>query len=81
MRDFFSTIEVNDVIIIPRSERMLHVCWIPPKEEWVRVNVDGAFKGNTKEARYGELVRDMHGKWLGGFTCNLGNYSVVIVEL
>ena len=39
----------------------LEVCWIPPREGWVKLNTDGAVQGENKIAGYGGLLRDADG--------------------
>ena len=59
----------------------MEISWSPPNRDWVKVNVDGASKGNLGKARCGGLIRDETGRWLGGFTSKLGICNALTVEL
>lgn len=48
------------------------VGWTPPKGGWVKLNTDGARKGNSGMASAGGLIRDHRGCWILGFTVNIG---------
>ena len=41
---------------------------IPACNGWVKINTDGASKGNPGDAGCGGLIRDEEGRWLVGFT-------------
>jgi len=55
--------------------------WFPPPEGWVKLNVDGASKGNPGLAGAGGLLRGQYGNWIRGFALNLGICSSVKAEL
>ena len=61
------------------GEVLVH--WLPPTENWVKLNVDGASRGNPRYAGGGGVFRDYHGKWIGGFSCNLNWCSSMKAEL
>lgn len=44
-----------------------HVGWIPPKENFVKLNTDGSFDPATGMASTGRILRDSNGRWLGSF--------------
>lgn len=46
-----------------------------PMTDRVKINTDGASKGNPRLAGVGGLMRDDGGKWLGGFVANIGACS------
>ncbi|XP_050225525.1 uncharacterized protein LOC126675003 isoform X2 [Mercurialis annua] len=46
--------------------------WSPPPTDWVKLNVAGHLKANADVAGAGGIIRDESGKWLQGFTVNLG---------
>ena len=48
--------------------------WTPPPERWIKLNVDGASKGNPGTAGAGGILRGHYGNWIKGFTLNLGTY-------
>lgn len=55
--------------------------WIPPPEGHVKVNVDGASGHNLGKAAARELIRDDIGRWLGGFSENMGVTSNISAKL
>ena len=55
--------------------------WRPPEFQWVKLNIDGAVKGNSKEASAGSLIRDHYRKWIGGFVMNIKIGTVTSAEL
>jgi ribonuclease HI len=40
--------------------------WLPPVQDWVKVNTDGAFRQGECNGRAGVVIRDHHGDFLGG---------------
>ena len=50
----------------------------PYPQGWVKPNVDGASKGNPRKTSCGGLFKDDEGKWLNGFTCNMGICNSII---
>ncbi|CAJ2663874.1 unnamed protein product, partial [Trifolium pratense] len=59
------------------------VCWIGwkvPEEGWVKLNTDGASKGEGLSG-CGGIIRDHQGNWCGGFAKFVGTGSVLIAEL
>ena len=61
------------------ARQELLVRWCAPVEGWVKLNVDGASKGNPGIAG-GGVLRDHYGNWIQGFACNLGWCSSVKAE-
>lgn len=43
---------------IQNSHRRVEVWWMPPPQGWVRINTDGAVKGETGLVGCGGLLRD-----------------------
>lgn len=62
-----------------REERMIR--WLLPGEGWVKLNTDGASRGNPGLATAGGALRDKEGKWCGGFALNIGICSAPLGEL
>ncbi|KAG7544019.1 Ribonuclease H domain [Arabidopsis thaliana x Arabidopsis arenosa] len=62
-----------------RIERQ--VAWLPPGDGWVKLNTDGASRGNPGLATAGGALRDEHGHWCGGFALNIGICSAPLAEL
>lgn len=55
--------------------------WIPPPMGWIALNVDGCLKQNHTKARGGGILRTEPGKWVLGFTGNIGSCTVEEAEL
>ncbi|KAJ1377413.1 Ribonuclease H-like superfamily [Sesbania bispinosa] len=55
--------------------------WSPPREGWVKWNVDGSVIGRQHQASSGCVLRDNTGKWLCGLVRNIGSTSVTCAEL
>ncbi|RYR17534.1 hypothetical protein Ahy_B03g062245 [Arachis hypogaea] len=57
------------------------ISWSRPDEGYIKVNVDGSWFGHTNNAACGGVFRDSNGRFLKGFSSNLGNYSIMHAEL
>ena len=55
--------------------------WEPPSENWTKLNVDGASKGNPGLAGGGGVLRNHRGDWIKGFAANFGMCSSVKAEM
>ncbi|CAA7029707.1 unnamed protein product [Microthlaspi erraticum] len=64
---------------IPRIERLVH--WVRPSPGWVKVNTNGASRGNPGLATAGGVLRDESGSWLRGFALNIGICMAPLAEL
>jgi len=62
-----------------REERLIE--WKPSTGEWVKLNTDGASKGNPGLATASGALRDGAGNWCGGFAVNLGRCAAPLAEL
>jgi ribonuclease HI len=40
--------------------------WLPPAQEWVKINVDGAFRSAERRGGGGVVIRDCHGNFMSG---------------
>ena len=60
---------------------MLEIKWTPPDDGWVKLDVDGASRGNPGEAGCGGLMRDATRRWLGDYTCNFGICNALTAEI
>ena len=56
------------------------VCWQPPDEGWIKLNVDGACDLNSKSMAAGGILRDHLGNWISGFQKFLGSGDSRLVE-
>ena len=52
-----------------------------PPVNWIKVNCDGASKQNGEIAGCGGLCRGPDGKWMRGFSYNLGMCNAFVAEL
>ncbi|KAG7540165.1 Ribonuclease H domain [Arabidopsis thaliana x Arabidopsis arenosa] len=62
-----------------RVER--HIAWKKPGEGWLKLNTDGASRGNPGLATAAGVLRDETGEWCGGFALNIGICSAPLAEL
>ena len=53
----------------------------PPKDVWLKLNTDGAFRASDGMAMAGGLVRDGYSNWVAEFSAKLGHCSVTYAEL
>lgn len=64
-----------------RASSTIWVRWLPPVQHWVRLNTDGAARGQGGTAGCGGVLRDGDGHWLCGFAKPLGQSCAYIAEL
>ncbi|PKI43695.1 hypothetical protein CRG98_035894 [Punica granatum] len=57
------------------------ILWIKPPNGWVKLDTDGASRGNSSLASAGGVLCDVDGIWVSGFAHNVGFVSTVMVEL
>ncbi|CAA0806228.1 Polynucleotidyl transferase- ribonuclease H-like superfamily protein [Striga hermonthica] len=78
-----SIIELNSAF--PKLEKGSitegQVAWEKPKEGFIKINTDGACKGNPGILAAGGLLRDANGQWIVGFIAHLGICTNTIAEL
>ncbi|PNX61102.1 ribonuclease H, partial [Trifolium pratense] len=65
---------------LTRQKEVSWIGWKVPEEGWVKVNIDGASKGE-RLAGCGGLIRDHQGRWCGGFAKFVGAGSAFVAEL
>ncbi|XP_031120628.1 uncharacterized protein LOC116023758 [Ipomoea triloba] len=65
----------------PLHARQTWVAWSPPQLDYVKMNSDGARKSISGLASAGGLFRDHRGRWIVGFTTNIGRTSSFRAEL
>ncbi|OMP01704.1 reverse transcriptase [Corchorus capsularis] len=75
--------EVMTALVDPKPAAATNFCvqWESPSDGTVKLNVDGAAKGNPGIAGAGGLIRSSTGAWLMGFKLHLGVCSNVEAEL
>ena len=59
----------------------LWVGWTPLHRGWIKLNIDGSFKGNNNLAVGGGLLRSRKCDWLGDFSFHQGACMTKEVEL
>lgn len=64
---------------VGRVERL--IAWKRPEEGWLKLNTDGASRGNPGTATAGGVMRDEEGRWCAGFAVNIGICSAPLAEL
>ncbi|CAA7051415.1 unnamed protein product [Microthlaspi erraticum] len=62
-----------------REERMIR--WIQPQTGWVKLNTDGASRGNPGSAAADGVLRNNYGEWCGGFALHIGRCTAPVAEL
>ncbi|KAL7195803.1 hypothetical protein ACSBR1_035940 [Camellia fascicularis] len=53
---------------------------VAPKEDFFKLNIDGASKCNLGRAFAGGIIRDQEGHWIIGFTRNIGATSSLVTK-
>lgn len=64
-----------------RKVHWVDVRWLRPPMGWVCLNTDGSAHLGRRVAGCGGLIRDYGGRWICGFSRNLGDYNAFIAEL
>lgn len=55
--------------------------WSCPQNNRIKCNLDGSFLRDTGSSTCGGVFSDTIGKWLGGFSRNLGSCSILMEEI
>lgn len=65
----------------PDNTTWVNIRWrvLPPG--WVKINTDGASKGNPGDAGCGGVIPGDDGGWLVGFMHHIGCCSALVAEL
>lgn len=63
------------------DRREILVKWEFPPLDWIKLNTDGTSKGSSNLASCGGILRDSTGRWLKGFTANLGSATATEAEI
>ncbi|OMP07401.1 reverse transcriptase [Corchorus olitorius] len=64
-----------------KVKQVVHLSWEKPKEQWLKLNVDGSWNQQKNIAAAGGVFRNSQGNWIGGFGANMGNCSIDIAEM
>lgn len=62
------------------SNVLAHTGWEPAGGDRIVINVNGVSKSNSR-ARYGGMICDTRGRWLGGLSKNIGRCNSLRTEL
>jgi len=62
----------NHLQINPQHKETVYIGWKMPVDGWVKLNCDGACKGNGELVGCGGLFRQPDGKLIKGFSCKIG---------
>nr|GMD70526.1 putative ribonuclease H-like domain-containing protein [Ipomoea batatas] len=54
--------------------------WIKPMDGWYKLNTDGSRDAQSGKIGCGGVLRDSNGDWIWGFSCNLGEGSIMEAE-
>ncbi|GKV06468.1 hypothetical protein SLEP1_g18364 [Rubroshorea leprosula] len=65
----------------PKPKNTISVGWVPPSSGFVKLNSDGSALGNPGMAGAGGLLRDHLGRWIIGFSRNIGWTTSIAAEL
>lgn len=79
VQDILATRDSNAIKETSIKEARM-VGWIRPKEGFLKLNTDGSFREELAQASAGGLLRDGSGKWIAGFTANLGQCDSLMAE-
>ncbi|CAN1848778.1 Putative ribonuclease H protein At1g65750 [Linum perenne] len=66
--------------VVVRSRDTL-ISWIPPPDDWFKINTDGSVTQPHSSAAAGGVIRDCQGRSVAAFTANLGSCSIMRAEL
>jgi ribonuclease HI len=74
---------MRDMAVVGHQDRnriLSYIKWKPPKENYVKLNTDGACK-EGRTAGCGGVIRGNQGEWLGGFAKGVGYCNAFVAEL
>ncbi|XP_019431608.1 PREDICTED: uncharacterized protein LOC109338759 [Lupinus angustifolius] len=63
-----------------KSPSITEVIWLPPTQNWIKINTDGATHGSPGYSGGGGIFRDHHGNFLGAFATFLGIHYVIFAD-
>jgi ribonuclease HI len=67
-------------IVMGRQQIVSMIKWVPPKDNFIKINTDGAYKDNSI-AGCGGVIRGSEGEWIGGFAKCVGMCNAFVAEL
>jgi ribonuclease HI len=65
----------------PHHKEIVYIGWKRPLDGWVKLNCDGACKGNGELAGCGGLLRQSDGTWIKGFSRKIGACDALHAEM
>ncbi|CAA7027274.1 unnamed protein product [Microthlaspi erraticum] len=71
----------HEKVLSLRAKVERRIAWEPPTSGWMKMNTDGASRGNPGLATAGGVLRDENGRWVHGFALNIGICSAPLAEL
>ncbi|KAL4298891.1 hypothetical protein AHAS_Ahas17G0046200 [Arachis hypogaea] len=85
IQDYVNTIQkaFEKYLVGTNTHRRMTISikWQPPQSNWIKINTDGAVKDNPRRAGCGGILRNSEGRWIMGFSRNLGVCSAHLAEL
>ncbi|KAL4345230.1 hypothetical protein AHAS_Ahas11G0257600 [Arachis hypogaea] len=66
---------------INKNKEIRNIRWMPPTQEWMTLNIDGTVQGSKEKVGCGRLLRNERGKWVAGFSFNIGRCTAYMAEL
>jgi len=65
----------------PQNKEIIHIGWKKPPEGWIKLNIDGAFKGSNEASGCGGLFRNLDGRWIKGYIKKIGSCDALHAEM
>jgi ribonuclease HI len=66
---------------IPQQKETIYIGWRRPPEGWIKLNSDGACKGNNGISGCGGLFRNSDGRWIKGYAKKIGSCDAFHAEM
>jgi ribonuclease HI len=77
----YTSMRAAEASVEIRTEEYNDISWKRPLHGWIALNTDGAAKQDSSRAGCGGVLRDEDGRWIQGFSKNLGSTTAYIAEL
>ncbi|CAL8167723.1 unnamed protein product [Prunus armeniaca] len=75
--EWYTIVQPNSTI---STQSLISLHWNPPSTGTCKINTDGSRSPTSGSIGAGGLLRDTTGEWIKGFSVNLGNGSVLVLE-
>ncbi|KAL4288937.1 hypothetical protein AHAS_Ahas19G0336100 [Arachis hypogaea] len=66
---------------INKNKEIRNIRWMPLSQERMTLNIDGTVQGSKEKAGCGGLLRNGRGKWVAGFSFNIGRCTAYMAKL